>query len=168
MTLITPYAPRQNYLTMGGYSLSPGRHAAESIEAAWDLAHAEARARTDATRIVELTEALRVARSEQVSGDDPRLIDFWQAAQDAATEAGHCTVFDDLSEALGGPRRAQDYEVVMYVRTTIRVTDTVSATSSEEAEEIAEGELSTSALLDALRDNDPSDWEVDEIRATVA
>ncbi|CAQ03352.1 hypothetical protein ACR8AL_07505 [Clavibacter sepedonicus] len=168
MALIAPYAPLPNHLTVGGYNPSPGRHAAESIEAAWDLAHAEARSRADAARIVELTEALRAARSEQIRGDDPRLMEFWAAAQEAATEAEHCDVFDDLAEALGGPRRSKDYDVVMYVRATIRVTDTVSATSSDEAEQIAEAEISTGSLLDSLRENGADRWDVDEIHTSFA
>lgn len=71
--------------------------------------------------------------NEQISGDDYRLTDFWEKAQELADRAGHCSVYDEIAEALGGPRREREYEVEFTLTQTI----TVMARDEDSAEEYA-------------------------------
>jgi hypothetical protein len=70
--------------------------------------------RNDLARMVTLHERI-TALSGQVTGSDDRLDDFWAEAQRIADEAGHCRIFDDLAEALDGPRRVTSGRVCVTV-----------------------------------------------------
>lgn len=76
---------------------------------------------------------IRELREEQIIGDDSRLADFWEKAQELADRAGHCQVFDEIAEALGGPRRERDY----IVSIAYTFSQTITARNEEMAEEIA-------------------------------
>jgi len=74
-------------------------------------------------------------RYAQVKGDDPRLSDFWAQAQELANNANHCDVFDQIAEALGGPRRTREYTVTVSVSGYITIE--VEATDIDDAIEQA-------------------------------
>jgi hypothetical protein len=91
-------------------------------------------------RMTELEETISSLRgridilsNEQIQGSDSRLSDFWQKAQELADRANHCEVYDDIAEALGGPRREREFEVEFTFTQTI----TVTARDEESAEEYA-------------------------------
>lgn len=156
---ITSLAPQD-------FALSPGRRADSSIDAAWELALGEDRARAEAARIVELTNALRQAQYGQItSGDDPRLETFWEKAGRIADYAGYCDEYDRMAEALDGPRRSRDYDVEVEVTVNVRVTMTVSAESENEACDLACDSLDEDAVKEAITSNGVNDWSVDDTTA---
>ena len=73
-------------------------------------------------------------------GDDHRLTDFWAKAQELAERANHCEIFDDMVEALGGPRRRKDFEVSVSFTVTLPVTYTVTVDAIDEDEAIESAE----------------------------
>jgi hypothetical protein len=77
---------------------------------------------------------------EQIMGDDHRLTEFWEKAQELADRAGHCSVYDEIAEALGGPARERDYDVTV----TYTATWSVSARDAQSAIDYA-----TEAIEDA-------------------
>lgn len=107
--------------------------------------------------IAHKNETITRLESEQIDGSDPRLADFWKKAQDLATEAGHCEIFDQIAEALGGPRRTREYlvNVTGYVTVPVTYSFTVEATDKDEANEQAQ-ELFTD--MDASDLEDYADW----------
>jgi hypothetical protein len=80
-----------------------------------------------------LLESHRKLVHEQIMGDDHRLTEFWEKAQELADNAGHCSVYDEIAEALGGPARERDYDVTV----TYSATYTVSARDPESAIDFA-------------------------------
>lgn len=96
-------------------------------------------------------------QTEQIDGSDPRLTDFWAKAQRLADDANHCEVFDNIAEALGGPRRTREYSVNVtgYVTVPVTYSFIVEATDPDEAREQAE-ELFTD--MDATDLEDYADW----------
>jgi hypothetical protein len=91
-------------------------------------------------------------RFEQIDGSDARLSDFWEKAQKLADDANHCEVFDQIAEALGGPRRYRDYEVRVTFMVTLPVTYTVSVQATDDDEAISEAE-------EIINDMDTSEFE---------
>lgn len=89
---------------------------------AWDLAHAEQTVRNIRAEIGRLSAALTEERTRQISGSDPRLELFWERAGELADEAGHCQVYDQLAEALGGEARRKDYDVTVTYRFSVSLT----------------------------------------------
>lgn len=72
-------------------------------------------------------------RDEQISGDDDRLADFWAEAERLATVAGHCRVFDEMAQELGGPGRERDFTVGFTYSGVV----TVTARNEDEALDFA-------------------------------
>jgi hypothetical protein len=101
-------------------------------------------------------------RTEQIKGSDPRLAEFWAEAQQLATDADHCQVFDNLCEELGGPRREKDYTVTLIVPVSIRVS--VRARSEEDAGENAE-QMGRFDLIEYVRNADA--YDLDDTDLTV-
>ena len=98
---------------------------------------------------------VRRLRDEQIDGSDNRLTDFWAKAQELADKAGHCRVFDEMAEALGGPGRERDYTVTF----TYTGTFTVSARSEDEAVEFAREGIQDHYNIGDLSEDD---YTVDE------
>lgn len=96
-------------------------------------------------------------QTEQIDGSDPRLADFWAKAQELADKANHCEVFDNIAEALGGPRRTREYlvSVTGYVTVPVTYSYTIEAGDKDEAIEQAE-EYFTS--MDGSDLEDYADW----------
>ena len=72
-------------------------------------------------------------RTEQVRANDPRLTDFWEQAARAADDADHCQEYDNLAEALGGPRRNADYTVRLRVNFYVDVNVTSNRRADRDA-----------------------------------
>lgn len=85
-------------------TITPASYVAD-IAQAHDLAILENKNRDLRTQVAQLRSALDSTNYDQIKGSDHRLQEFWAEAQRLADEAGHCEVFDNLAEALGGPRR---------------------------------------------------------------
>jgi len=85
--------------------------------------------------IAELRTQLDRARYTQIMGDDHRLTEFWEKAQELADRAGHCSVYDEIAEALGGPAREREYDVTFTYSTTYTVTARDEETASDWAQE---------------------------------
>lgn len=108
-------------------------------------------------------------RFTQIKGDDPRLSDFWAEAQELAARANHCSVYDDIAEALGGPRRTREYSVTVSVPVTVWVTlsTAVEATDEEEAEEYAYDNFRQMSLDNGSYDIDDATPEWDDAQYEV-
>ena len=101
-------------------------------------------------------------RFSQIDGSDSRLTDFWARAQELAERANHCEIFDEIAEALGGPRRTREYSVTISAYATVPVTVTIAveARDTEEAEEYAMNEISGYSNWN-LQQN--ADWDSAEL-----
>lgn len=93
-----------------------------SADLAWDLALAERDVRNLRAEVGRLSATVTALRTEQIDGSDFRLQEFWRKAGDLADEAGHCQVYDELAEALGGEPRRQEYSVTVTYRFTVDLT----------------------------------------------
>lgn len=91
--------------------------------------------------VATLREEAERLRTAQIKGSDPRLREFWEEAQEAATRADYCEVFDRLADELGGPTRYVEVEV------TVNILHTFTARMSRS--EYADGDFSNL---------DPSDY----------
>ena len=98
-----------------------------------ELNQLERRAMSFEHELTTALEKIRGLRNEQIMGDDHRLTEFWEKAQELADRAGHCSVYDEIAEALGGPARERDYDVTV----TYSATYTVSARDPESAIDFA-------------------------------
>lgn len=106
-------------------TITPDNRIAD-ITLAWEMAIIEQARRNAEAQVEGMRNELYRLRVEQIKGDDYRLTDFWAEAQRLADEAGHCQVFDDLAEALGGLRRTRSghLHVTRVVTYTVDVEDT--------------------------------------------
>lgn len=93
-----------------------------AVDVAWELAHAEQTVRNLRAEVGRLSAALTDERTRQIDGSDPRLSSFWERAGDLADQAGHCEIYDELAEALGGEPRRQDYDVTVTYRYSVSLT----------------------------------------------
>lgn len=105
-------------------TITPDNRIAD-IATAWDMALLEDANRALGAEAERLAERVRALSNEQIKGGDHRLTDFWAEAQRLADQAGHCEVFDELAEALGGPRRTRSghLHVSRVVTYTVEVDD---------------------------------------------
>lgn len=93
-----------------------------SLATSRDLADAEQTVRQLRAEVERLRRELTDERTRQIDGSDYRLTEFWERAGDLADEAGHCQVYDELAEALGGEPRRQDYDVTVTYRYCVSLT----------------------------------------------
>lgn len=140
-------------------TITPASYVAD-IAQAHDLAILENEARTLRAQLAQVRERLAVLNFDQIKGDDHRLTEFWAEAQRLADEAGHCQVFDNLAEALGGPRRITSGVVCVQVTLHLDV----------RVEDISDYDLDEDSLRDHLYEADlydiaVSDYTVTEERA---
>jgi hypothetical protein len=78
--------------------------------------------RRDAQREAEtLRTRLAAAEGQITDGSDPRLTDFWERAQEQATDAGYCSEYDRMAEMLGGPQRRTPGHIHIAVTVHARV-----------------------------------------------
>jgi hypothetical protein len=85
-----------------------------------------------------MAERLREEQTRQISADDYRLTDFWEEAHRVADEAGHCEVYDQLVERLGGPTRTIEVVVEVTYRVHTEMSRTEYARGDFDAAEIVE------------------------------
>jgi len=104
--------------------------------------------------IAELRGEIDRLRYTQIMGDDHRLADFWAKAQELAERANHCEIFDDMVEALGGPRRRKNFDVDVSFTVTIPVSYTISVDAVDEEEAIE-------SAIDMVAGMDASDFQRD-------
>lgn len=106
-------------------------------------------------------ERIRELEQQQIKADDPRLSEFWDEAHTLANNAGHCSVYDNLVEALGGPRREKDYIMTLDVTMRVRVRST--GTDSDDAFENLDQESVDEAVREFTHNSDVSyelyDWD---------
>lgn len=131
-----------------------------------ELARAEAATAAAQARVAELEADAARLRTEQITdGADPRLVDFWEKAGRIADHADFCDEYDRLAEAMNGTQREREWDVVMDVQLTVRVTRTVNATSGSDAVDYAEEVLDKEDVIEALRSRGWDDIEFTDSEA---
>jgi hypothetical protein len=102
--------------------------------------------------------------SPDIEAKDPRVAHIWRKASRIATNAGFCTEYDRIAEALGLPDIEFDYSGYVSVRVSAYVSVPVSGTATRS--EIADGDvdwsIDNSDILSEM-DSDSIEWEVDEV-----
>lgn len=159
--------------------VNEGNHYSAAYVSMWNEAHNE-NARRNATvdpvaltlgelddlraQVATLTAENDRLKLSQISGDDPRLTDFWDKANELASNAGHCSVYDELAEELGGPGRVKSYDFTVDVTVTVTVTgsgrDEDAAWENVDREMIHEAFENTSTDAYSISYNGYDDYEV--------
>lgn len=122
-----------------------------------ELARVEASTRAALARAEQLEADIATARDEQITdGADHRLVEFWDAAGEVATDHDMCGEYDRMVEAVDGITRERDFDVAMDVTVTLRVYRTVTATTHDAAIETAECDVDQYDVAEAIRENG---WE---------
>lgn len=91
-------------------------------------------------RMTILSERVTAYRNEQIEGSDARLTDFWSKAERVASNAGFCSEYDRMADALGGPARMLEWEG--YTSVTLSLTFTVPVSGVATPAEIDEHTMS--------------------------
>ena len=105
-----------------------------------------------------------VAGGEDIHPADPRVAHIWRKASRIATNAGFCTEYDRIADALGLPEVEFDYYGTVSVRMSAYVSVPVSGTATRA--QISDNEIDWEIDNDAVLDNLSSyaiEWEVDEV-----
>ncbi|MFH8253288.1 hypothetical protein ACH3VR_23175 [Microbacterium sp. B2969] len=125
-----------------------------------ELARVEASTRAALARAEQLEAEIATARAEEITdGSDPRLVEFWDAAGEIATDHDMCGEYDRMVEAVDGITRERDFEVGMDVTITLRVYRTVTANTPDAAIEAAEEDVDRYDVAEAIRENGWDDIE---------
>lgn len=125
-----------------------------------ELARIEASTRAALARAEQLEAEIATARTEEITdGSDQRLVEFWDAAGEVATDHDMCGEYDRMVEAVDGITRYREFEVAMDVTVTLRVYRTVEARTHDDAIEDAEDGLDSDDVVAAIRDNGWTDLE---------
>ena len=124
-----------------------------------EQAEADMQRARDALVIAELEERLRAAQAEQITnGADPRLERFWERAGRIADAAGFCDQYDRMADELGGPSRERDWEVIVEVTATIRLSVNVTARDEDDAHSSARDYIDEEAVKSAVQYGGIEDW----------
>lgn len=131
-TTSTTDQPQADERTALGRALIATRRANEELRArvaelTERVRHTETVRENWRTLAIERQQTIEALHNNQIEADDPRLSEFWKRAHEVATNAGHCRVFDDLVEELGGPPRTTTFDVEIEVSLTRTVTLSVEA-----------------------------------------
>lgn len=119
-----------------------------------ELARAEAALAEARDALAARDRIIEQLRTDQITdGGDPRLVDFWEKAGRIADHADFCQEYDRLAEALNGTPRLRDWDVTLDVTVTVRVHYSASATTSDDAEDIARDEITFEDVVAAYREN---------------
>lgn len=131
-----------------------------------ELARAEAALAAAREQIAHLEASNRLLRAEQITdGNDPRLVEFWERAGEAADRADFCREYDRLVDEIGGVARSREWSVLLDVTVTARVRLTVTARTEEEAGEVAEEELNRENVAEAIDNEGWDSISVDVVEA---
>lgn len=115
---------------------------------------------------IELRDELTRLRTEQITdGSDSRLTEFWERAQQNASDANYCGEYDRMAELLGGPGRSRDFEVTVSVTFDVQVH--VNAQNEDDAKAQVDG-MSHVDIEDVIGDLSAWQINVDEWSATDA
>ena len=126
-----------------------------------ELARIEASTRAALARAEQLEAEIATARAEEITdGSDHRLVEFWDAAGEVATDHDMCGEYDRMVEAVDGITRHREFEVAMDVTVSLRVYRTVTANTHDAAIEAAEEDVDRYDIAEAIRENgwDDIDW----------
>lgn len=127
-----------------------------------ELARIEASTRAALARAEQLEADIATARAEEITdGSDHRLVQFWDAAGEVATDHDMCGEYDRMVEAVDGITRYREFEVAMDVTVTVRVYRTVEARTHDDAIEEGEEGVDSYDVADAIRENGWTDIEFD-------
>lgn len=119
-----------------------------------ELARVEASTRAALARAEQLEAEIATARAEEITdGADARLVDFWEAAGEVATDHDMCGEYDRMVAAVDGITRERDFEVGMDITISLRVYRTVTATNYDAAIEAAEEDVDRYDVAEAIREN---------------
>jgi HAMP domain-containing protein len=105
-----------------------------------------------------------VAGGEDIHPSDPRVAHIWRKASRIASNAGFCSEYDRIADALGLPEIEFDYYGTVSVRVSAYVSVPVSgtATRAQIADNEVDWEIENSDILDQM-ESDSIEWEVDEV-----
>ena len=127
------------------------------------LARAEAAEQAALARVAELQAENERLRTEQITdGADPRLEAFWEKAGRIADYADFCNEYDRLAEELNGTPRIRDWDVTLDITISLRVDMTASASSADGAIDNARENLDADTVIEAIRSNGWSDFNLDD------
>jgi hypothetical protein len=156
-------------------------HADANREQAYRLAHtipsdpaeqraqrAIAKARDLVNSNAQLTRALadanaRVATLQNVTADDPRLIDIWVSAAEEANSRGYCEVYDAIASHVGAPTRDELREMG-HLQTPGTVYVSVRTVVGIHVDDINnyDDDIDVSSVIDAIvEEGEIDNWYVD-------
>ena len=84
---------------------------------------------------------------------DDRLTAIWERGEQIANDENFCSEYDRLVEAIGGTPRERDFRVTLSVTLTQRVSVTVTARTSAEAEGLAIETYTVEDVIESLRED---------------
>ncbi|WP_299091692.1 hypothetical protein [uncultured Microbacterium sp.] len=145
-----------------------GGYAGEMARTQADLVAAEARAADLALTVERQQREIDRLRLPITDAADDRLAAIWEKGEQIANDEGFCSEYDRLVEAIGGTPRERDFRVTLSVTLTQRVTVSVTARTSDEAEDLATEAYTVEDVIESLRsdnyvadsiDAEVTDWE---------
>ena len=84
---------------------------------------------------------------------EDRLTAIWERGEQIANDENFCSEYDRLVEAIGGTPRERDFRVTLSVTLTQRVSVTVTARTSAEAEDLAIETYTVEDVIESLRED---------------
>ncbi|MGG1910418.1 hypothetical protein AB1285_26710 [Microbacterium sp. NRRL B-14842] len=129
-----------------------------------DLVAAQAQAADLALTVERQQREIDRLRLPITDAADDRLAAIWEKGEQIATDEGFCSEYDRLVEAIGGTPRERDFRVTLSVTLTQRVTVSVTARTSDEAEDLAIEAYTVEDVIESLRSDN---YVADSIDAEV-
>lgn len=128
-----------------------GAYAGEMARTQADLVAAEARAADLALTVERQQREIDRLQLPITDAADDRLAAIWEKGEQIANDEGFCSEYDRLVEAIGGTPRERDFRVTLSVTLTQRVTVSVTARTSDEAEDLAIETYTVEDVIESLR-----------------
>ncbi|WP_242085823.1 hypothetical protein [Microbacterium lacticum] len=128
-------------------------YAGELSRAQSDLAAAEARAAELALTVERQRREIDLLQQPITDPTDDRLTAIWERGEQIANDENFCSEYDRLVEAIGGTPRERDFRVTLSVTLTQRVSVTVTARTSAEAEDLAIETYTVEDVIESLRED---------------
>ena len=130
-----------------------GSYAGEMARTQADLVAAEARAADLALTVERQQREIERLQLPITNAADDRLAAIWERGEQIANDEGFCSEYDRLVEAIGGTPRERDFRVTLSVTLTQRVSVTVTARTSAEAEGLAIETYTVEDVIESLRED---------------